>query len=108
MKATYDDYYVKENVYLSIGKYSHKNNLAIMMVCADSDWPEPFANLTVNLPDHDLPDDLAFIDTNNLRTAFDFILKYNLGELVGFGQSGFCTYPLIKFNLDEVKKYAQA
>ena len=108
MIATYEDYYCKENVTLRIKSYREHSNLAIEMFCADSDWEEPFAMLTTNLPNYDLPNDLAFVDTNNLRTGFDFILKYKLGELIGFGQSGFCTYPLIKFNLDEVKKYAQA
>ena len=101
MIATYEDYYVKEKVTLALREYFNKN-LAIEMLCLDN---EPFATLTVNLGEK-LPSDMAYVDTNNLRTGFDFILKYNLGELVGFGQSGFCTYPLVKFNLQEVKKYA--
>ena len=104
MKAVYEDYYVKENVYLRISKYAVPGNLAIRMICADSEWEEPFATLTVNL-DVKLPANQAYIDTNNLRTAFDFVMEYKLGELIGFGQSGFCTYPLVEFNLDEVKKY---
>ena len=104
MKAHYEDYYCSEDVYLEITEYQKPRNLAIKMICADSEWKEPFATLTVNLG-ISLPNNQAYIDTNNLRTAFDFILIHNLGELIGFGQSGFCTYPLIEFNLDEVKKY---
>lgn len=102
MKAEYKDYYVTEKVTLKIANYANNNNLAIRMICEDE---EPFAMLTVNLGEK-LPPNQAYVDTNNLRTAFDFIILYNLGKLIGFGQSGFCTYPLIEFDLDEVKKYA--
>lgn len=103
MIATYEDYYVKEKITLRVSEYLSNKNLAIQMLCLDR---LPFASLTVNL-DEELPSDMAYVDTNNLRTAFDFIIKYNLGELVGFRQSGFCTYPLVKFNMDEVKKYVK-
>ena len=104
MTAKYEDFYVSELVNLEIANYQNNGNLAIRMVCAESDWKEPFASLTVNL-NVKLPENQAYIDTNNLRCAFDFVLLHNLGEIIGFGQSGFCTYPLIEFNLDEVKKY---
>lgn len=103
MKAVYEDFYIKEEVTLEIMQY-HNGNLAIQMWCYDDNFKEPFSMLTTNLGEK-LSADKAYVDTNNLRTGFDFILKYNLGELVGFGQSGFCTYPLVKFNLDEVVKY---
>ena len=104
MTAIYEDYYCKDEVTLKITKYSSNGNLAIQMISALSLWNEPFAMLTVNI-DEKLPSDMAYVDINNVRTAFDFITKYKLGEFKGIKQSGYCCYPLIKFNLDEVKKY---
>ena len=65
---------------------------------------EPFTLLTVNLGG-DPGKDMAYVDTNNFPDALNLISAYNLGEVVGCGHSGFCTYPLVKFNLDEVKKH---
>ena len=48
---------------------------------------------------------MAYVDTNNLPEALKLISAYNLGEVVGSGVSGFCTYPLVKFNMNELKKH---
>ena len=82
-------------VYTRKTTYQNNGNLAILLVC---DTGEPFGNLTVNLGEK-LPDDMAYVDTNNLPNAEEFIRENNLGEPVGhLRQSGFCTYPLYKFN----------
>ena len=105
MKAKYKDFYCEEEVTMEIIKY-HNGNLAIQLWCEEDNFKEPFAMLSVNL-DKNLPEDCAYIDVNNLRCGFDFCIIHNLGEFTGiFSNSGFCTYPLFKFNLDEVRKYA--
>ena len=106
MTAIYN-YYGEEKVTLEIANYSSNGNLAIQMFsCDENGYEEPFATLTVNL-DIKLPEDCAFLDTNNLRDAINFVLKYNLGKFTGISRtSGFCEYPLFQFNLKEVEKYA--
>ena len=103
MKLIYQDFYCKEEVKLEIAHYQTTGNLAIKMICVDDG--EPFATLTVNF-DEKLPENCGYIDTNNLRQAFDFCLLNKLAEFVyTFRQSGYCSYPLMKFNMDEVEKY---
>ena len=102
MTLTYEDFYCKENVNLAVHSYASNDNLAIMMICAETH--EPFASLTVNL-DKKLISNQAFIDASNLRLALCFVINNKLGRLVGLGHSGFCDYPLIEFNMSEVKKY---
>lgn len=47
----------------------------------------------------------AYVDVNNCPWAQKFIEENKLGEFTGkYGQSGFCIYPLYKFNLDKIKE----
>lgn len=78
------------------------DNLAIAL---ETDIGEPFTRLTVNL-EKLYEDDEAYIDTNNFPAAEELIEKYDLGKFTGrYGYSGFCTYPLYKFNMLELKKH---
>lgn len=89
-------------VYTYTGEYANNNNIAIGLITEDG---EPFATLTVNICR--LEKGLACIDTNNCSGAIDLIKKYNLGEFTNnFCQSGYCTYPVFKLNMDNINKYA--
>lgn len=92
------------NVYPEIGYYSHGNTLAVSLI---ADNEEPYCNLTVNIPDSIVwaSDTDAFVDTNNCPWAEQFITENGLGSPLGYvGHSGFCSYPLYHFNLDELQK----
>ena len=100
-------------VTLQFGKYSCNNKLAVQLVEAAAPW-SPFATLTVNLPDiptevmkmwfgSNMPDEstLAFVDTNTCPWAEEFLVDNNIAENTGISMpSGFCMYPLYKFNVD--------
>ena len=46
-----------------------------------------------------------YVDINNCPWATKFIKDNELGEFTGkYGKSGFCVYPLYKFNLDKIKE----
>ena len=80
-------------------KYMDEGNLAISLECEDG---EPYGMLTVNL-DSDLPEDMAYVDTNNIPDAEDFIERNGLGTKTNFNKvSGFCIYPLYRFNLEKL------
>ena len=82
-------------------KYAYNDNLAIMLVCTSG---EPYGFLTVNLNDN-LPEEYAYVDTNNMPNAETFIEENNLGTFAGrWAYSGYCRYPLYKFNLDSMKE----
>lgn len=70
----------------------------------------PIATITVNL---DVIDgigaygDLSYVDTNNCPWAERLITELGIGEHTDtWGASGFCVYPLYKFNLEKIKEYS--
>ena len=84
-----------------LGKYAQNNNLAIRLITKGG---EPWATLTVNL-DTKLPEDHAFVDINNFDDASVFIEENGLGEWTGgMRHSGYCVYPLYKFDLEKLKQ----
>jgi len=87
---------------VSVHKANYYNgNLAITLIC---DNGEPYGIITKNLCDG-LPRDQAYADTNNMPDAERFIKENGLGEFTGATKdSGYCTYPLYKFNLDKLEE----
>lgn len=84
---------------IELTKYANNNNLAVRLNTPE----EPFASLTVNLGEI-LPEDEAYIDTNNNPWAEDFLKEYNLGEYMNRdGKSGYCTYPLYKIDIQKIR-----
>lgn len=82
--------------------YANNDSLAVFLETTDG---EPFCRLTVNLPDSIASEDYQYVDTNNIPWALDFIESNDLGVNTGIvGYSGFCEYPLVKFNLDKIKE----
>lgn len=96
-----NSYGKKYNVDVAKSKYLFNGNLAILM--SDVESHEPFATLTVNLPT-EMPENMAYVDTNNCPWAEEFIAKYELGKPTGqTANSGWCTYPLYVFDLEKLK-----
>ena len=86
-------------------------NLAIAMEYYDSEENQlmPYAALTVNLVNEKCRENCAFVDINNLGpTILEWISVNKLGTPTGkYGKSGFCVYPEVKFNMDEVRKHGK-
>ena len=69
-------------------------NLCILLVCNDG---VPFGKLTANLEEK-LPQNIAYVDVNNIPDAERFIIDNKLGERTGkVKPSGFCVYPQYRF-----------
>jgi len=69
---------------------------------------EAVARITVCLDRLDVHEDEGYVDTNNCPWAEEFIKKYKLGSPTGkYKSSGFCIYPLYKFDMDEIQKYVK-
>ena len=88
------------DVKLRLSKYTQNNNLAIWLdVYDEGEYAGPWSSLTVNLGE-DLALDRAYIDVNNNGEGIvDWLTSLGLGEVVGYGYSGFCKYPLFQFNV---------
>ena len=95
---------------------SDPTNMAIQLT--DHDTKEPYAVPTVNLGpmignETIMPNDCAFIDTNNMPGFDKVLIERGLAEPYTrwgqpvIGQSGFCQYPLLQFNMDKLKEYDQ-
>ena len=85
--------------------------LAIAIEYYDSEYHAlmPYATLTVNLAGEKCEKDCAFVDTNNLgEKILRWIADNNLGAPTGrYASSGYCAYPEVKFNMDEVRKHVK-
>lgn len=93
-----------KNCFLKIGRYYVSDRLSIDIQNLEDG---PIARLTVNIPEEkEVGLNEAFVDTNNCPWALDFVKEYNLGTVTDrLGSSGFCLYPLVSFNVDELKKW---
>lgn len=96
-------YCVYDDVLLQVSRYQANNSLCIQ---AYNHTDGPIARLTVCLADTILGDNCAFVDVNNCPWAEDFIRRYHLGTDMGvMASSGYCVYPLYKFDMVELNKY---
>lgn len=93
-------YHRTYKVTVLIDHYFSNKNLAIELFDPDNG---PFARLTVNLRDG-LPENQAYVDTNNCPWAEEFIAENGIGKPLGvYERSGWCEYPLYEFDLDAIR-----
>ena len=105
-----EKYGEKFPIELVLGYYPN-GSFGIALNSWSEGYAEPWSTLTINLG-YELPPYCAYVDTNNNgEDIVDWIIENNLGELTGdYGYSGFCKYPLVKFNkdiIDELTKKNQ-
>lgn len=90
-------------VELGVSEYINNGSLAIELI--DAEERDTFAVLTVNIEEEGADKETAYVDINDCPWAPKFIKENELGEFAGkYGESGFCVYPLYKFNLDKIKE----
>lgn len=97
----YHSPYGKHDLALQRRKYVHGGGLAVETLEKDHGCWVPYGSLTVCLEGQKLADDEAFLDVNNFPDVERFVEMYGLAKPTGrLRASGFCVYPLYKFNLD--------
>ncbi|MFR8695619.1 MAG: DUF4313 domain-containing protein [Blautia faecis] len=70
---------------------------------------EPFSDLTVNLPGYCLEPGTACISGDFSKENIQFIQEHGLGTLLPWkAQSGMGQYAVVKFHLEELRKFDQA
>ncbi len=99
VKTEFGDYKVK----VVSDNYLDRGALAVLLL--EEENGEEFAVLTVNI-DGVAENDLSYVDTNNNKWAIEFIEENSLGVDTGaVGFSGYCVYPLFKFNEDKITSF---
>ncbi len=92
----------KVKLELEINAYMNNNRMYIGLIEVDGEYPEPFADLTVNI-DAPCPDYCGYVDTNNCPELEDFIVQHGLGEFTRLAAgSDFCSDPLYMLNVEKL------
>lgn len=93
-----------KQVQVTINTYQDNKSLYVGLTTSEEGYSEPYGNLTVNLS-VEAPKYCAFVDTNNMPGAEDFLVKNKIAVFTGLTQSsGFCTYPLYLFNPERLEE----
>ena len=76
------------------------------MIDHGEDGPEPFADMTVNIPQYSLESNEAFINGDISKDALNFIKENKLGKVLPYTvQSGYGRYAVVAFDLDKLKDF---
>jgi hypothetical protein len=98
-----NEYGFYDGVFLQVGKYRADNSVAIQ---AWNMEVGPIATLTVCIPGGQLKENEAYLDTNNCPWVLDFMENKGLAKRTGkVGYSGYCTYPVVTLDMEQIKKY---
>lgn len=98
------DFGTIEQVELEAGACRNEGSLYVALTAVGDGYPEPYGNMTVNLG-LKIPPYCAFVDTNNMPEAEDFLIDNRLASFTGLVQeSGYCTYPLYRFNVERLRQ----
>lgn len=91
------------NLYLTTDNYANNGSLAVIaMEVMEDGTEEYFDAITVNLPYGEVSEGCAYIDTNNCPWAEKMLKQHKFAKDTGYcAGSGFCTYPLYKFDLSK-------
>ena len=93
-----------ENVILTVNAYADNNSLYVGLLAIEDGFPELYGDVTVNLL-ASVPPYCAFVDTNNMPEAADFLVENGIAEPTGLQQgSGFCNYPLYLFDAEKMRE----
>ena len=105
-KLTFEWDYGEEPVALRVDSYRQGNRLYVGMITYAEEYPEPFADMTVNLPQLPLKDNEAFINGDLGKSILNFIEKNELGTVLsGKGRSGYGEYAKVAFHLDRLQEF---
>lgn len=96
----------QETVSLKVGRYAYEDRLYIGIISYGEDGPEPFADMTVNIPMYSLEPNEAFISGDISKDLLNFIRTNKLGKVLPYTvQSGYGKYAAVSFDLERLKEF---
>lgn len=106
LKAAFDWELGHEIVSLHVGSYAYGDRLYIGMVSYGEDGPEPFADMTVNIPMYSLEANEGFICGDLSKDLLKFIQDNKLGKVLPYTvKSGYGKYAAVAFDLERLKEF---
>lgn len=103
MEITIYDHTYK-NCYFVLERYAADYSPAIRIF---NDTFGAIATITKCLDEVFPTGEYAFVDENNVPGITNWIIEQGFGEVYGIKSSGWCKYPLIKFDLEKLKANAR-
>ena len=95
--------------HFELGRYIADNSISVLIRnCFGA-----IARITVCLGSSstkglNLANDSNFVDTNNCPWVVDFLESNGFGKRTGiFGESGYCEYPLMTFDIKKLQEYSE-
>lgn len=96
----------EETVSLHVSSYAYGNRLYIGMTSYEADGAEPFADMTVNIPEYPLAPNEAIISGDISKDLLKFIKENKLGvKLPCEVVSGYSRYAVVAFDLNKLKEF---
>ena len=91
--------------YFKASPYRYDDSLCLQL------WNNTFGaivTITKCLPDGSPGKNQAFVDENNVPGIAAWIEKNKLGFVTGIKPCGWCSYPLVQFDINEIEKHLTA
>lgn len=96
----------EETVSLHVSSYAYGNGLYIGVTSYGADGAEPFADMTVNIPECPLAPNEAIISGDISKDLLRFIKENKLGvKLPCEVVSGYSRYAVVAFDLNKLKEF---
>lgn len=98
--------YGEEVVSLEVSRYNNNDRLYVGMTSYTAGYPEPFADITVNIVEYLLNPNEAFINGDIGQDVINLIEENELGKLLPYTvQSGYGKYNAVAFDLDKLAEF---
>ena len=95
----------EEQVVVRVDSYIATRGLYIELLHKDGKSYEPFADMTVCIPEYSLEPNEAFINGDMSREYLQLIKEHSLGKILPYRvQSGFRQYTPVVFDLDKLQE----
>lgn len=105
-KVTFDWELGHEIVSLHVESYAYGDGLYIGMLSYGEDGPEPFADMTINIPAYSLEANEGIICGDISKDLLKFIKKNKLGKVLPYSvRSGYGEYAVVAFDLERLKEF---
>ena len=94
-------------IFFKLSRYRNNGVLAIIAYETETyGCPYECGVITTNLDDFVFGANMTYVDENNYNGIAQILVDNNIAKYTGYiAQSGYCQYPLLEFDFEELDKY---